>query len=389
MTGDGAGAGSPLAPGERDAVERVLAAAWGRPVAVRSAVVVAERHHVVRVTAGDRRTTVVKRPRRPGDSDWGGEPDGLPVEWAALEHLAAVDPPVAPRLLGGDDASGLVVMEDLPAERSLAASLLGDDPAAARTDLVAYAEALAGMHAATIGTAAAFGAARARRGLAPAAPAWWLGRLAGATPRFLDLAAGLGVSVGGVAGDLAAVEAALTGTLVGLVHGDPCPDNTVLAGGRCRLIDFERAGAGSVALDLGYLLAPFPSCWCFGRLPADLAGAAVGAYEAVLTGAGVDLGDDWDRALAAALGLWAAARIVDVADRADDPVWGTTTRRPRLAAWTASFLAAPAAGELPHLVAAVGRWRDRAGLDGVAVPDYPALAAAGAPVGQAPEGWSP
>ena len=54
-----------------------------------------------------------------------------------------------------------------------------------------------------------------------------------------------------------------------LVHGDACPDNVHrLADGVCRIFDFETSGWGAVALDAAYLLAPFPSCWCFASLPA-------------------------------------------------------------------------------------------------------------------------
>jgi hypothetical protein len=167
-----------------------------------------------------------------------------------------------------------------------------------------------------------------------------------------------------------------SGAYVGLVHGDPCPDNTLLAPGGPRLIDFERAGAASVALDAGYLLAPFPSCWCFGRLPADVLAEARAAHEGALASAGVALGEPWALALAAALALWAVTRVRDYADpdRPVDGAWGTTTGRPRLASWTAAFLAAPGADAFPTVAAAVAGWRARLGLDGAEVPGYPALA---------------
>ena len=371
---------APLAGDERAAVAAVLAAAWSEPVTVAGAATVAERHHVVRVTTGDGRTAVVKRPRRPGDSLWGGEPDGLAVEWAVLDHLTGIVPPVAPRLYGGDDALGLVVMEDLPRGRTLATSLLGDDPAVARADLLATARTLARMHAATLGTAAAFGEARRRRGLAPTVPAWWPGRLVAAAPGMAAEAGALGVPAAGVAAELAEIGEVLATAYVGLVHGDPCPDNVVVADGDSRLLDFERTSIASIALDAGYLLAPFPSCWCFGRLPADLTAAAVAAYREVLAAAGVALGDGWDRALAAALGLWAATRVQEFRERGAGQVWGTTTGWPRLAAWTGAFLAAPGAAAFPHLAAALTRWREREGIDAATpVPDYPALAARDGP----------
>ena len=62
------------------------------------------------------------------------------------------------------------------------------------------------------------------------------------------------------------------------------------------------------------------------------------------------------------------------AKRRGRPSIRTCHARPRLAAWTASFLSARGAAAFPHLTAAVQRWRDALGLDDVPVPGYPALA---------------
>ena len=104
--------------------------------------------------------------------------------------------------------------------------------------------------------------------------------------------------------------------------------------------------------------------------------AATAAYEDAVTAAGVVLDDAWSEAVVAALALFTAVRVGDRRGGAldDGTVWGTTTARPRLAAWTASLLAIPGAEAFPHLVAAVAAWRDAQGLDGsVEVPGYPAL----------------
>jgi Phosphotransferase enzyme family len=154
----------------------------------------------------------------------------------------------------------------------------------------------------------------------------------------------------------------------GLVHGDACPDNVRLAGGACRIFDFESSGWGSVALDAAYLLAPFPSCWCFGRLPAEVAAPA----------------------LAAAVAAWIVARGRALAEALDeDRSWGTTTMRPRLLTWLRSLAAR--AGVLPRLRALAAeldevlsrRWPQ------VRVPEYPALAGPGAVLAQVPEWWQP
>jgi Ser/Thr protein kinase RdoA (MazF antagonist) len=89
---------------------------------------------------------------------------------------------------------------------------------------------------------------------------------------------------------------------LGLVHGDACPDNVRITDGSCRIFDFEISGWGPVSLDAAHLVAPFPSCWCFARLPAEVATPAVGGYRARLTAAGIDPGPDWEAAMAAGRG---------------------------------------------------------------------------------------
>ncbi len=369
MTGELTGA-------RRAAVERILAAAWGGPVTLATATGLAERDHVLRVDSEDGRAAVVKLPRLPGDYPWPIDPEAVAREWASLEHLGAVAPGVAPRLLGGDGEHGLVVMEALPDVRSLDESLLGSDPEQAREDVLAWSRALARLHAGTRGTATGFAAAGVRRGVAASRESWWLERLTGAAPGFTTEAGDHGVDPAAVAADLDRIRTVLSTHHVALVHGDPCPDNVLFSAAGCRLIDYERTSMASAALDFAYLLSPFPSCWCFGLLPADLVAAATAAYEDAVTAAGVVLDDAWGEAVVAALALFTAVRVGDRRGGAldDGTVWGTTTARPRLAAWTASLLTIPGAEAFPHVAAAVAAWRDALGLDGsVEVPGYPAL----------------
>ena len=372
---------------ERRIVERVLGDAWGDRVRIQGADIVAERRHVVRVTATDGRVAIVKRPR---DADsagrWGREPDGLTTEWAALDLLGLMPEPVAPRLLGGDADRRLVVVEELPADRTLADSLLGDDAGVTRTDLVAYAEALAGMGAWSIGRTDEHRATRRRRGLDPDAGSWW-GQVVGRfTEAFLEAARGLGLATDRLEPEINEIVRTLDGrdgnAAVGLVHGDPCPDNVILVDGRCRLLDFERSSWGSLALDAGYLVAPFPSCWCFGRLPAGVAEPAVAAYQARLAAAVGPLGAEWDRAVAAALAGWVVVRA-HVLSGLGDPdgdgeEWGTATMRPRLRSWLAALLAAPGADAFPHMHGLASGLADQVhtAWPEIDVPGYPAFVAA-------------
>ncbi|HET6835244.1 MAG TPA: phosphotransferase [Acidimicrobiales bacterium] len=297
-----------LGSDERRAAERILAEAWGEAVAVRAAEVVAGRRHVVRLSADDGRTAILKRSRATdsGGGRWGDEPAGLASEWTALDLLGAMPEPVAPRLLGGDATRRLIVIEDLPPGRLLAHSLLGSDPVTARADLVAYAEALAAVGAGSRDRAAEHAAACRRRGLDPGGGSWWVRVIGRRREGFLAFAADLGLPTAGADAEIAEIEQILDGEIApGFVHGDPCPDNIVLIDGRCCLLDFERSSWGSVVLDAAYLIAPFPSCWCFAGLPAEAVGPALAAYHASLAAAGQEPahgpGRDWDRAVAAAL----------------------------------------------------------------------------------------
>lgn len=360
----------PLEAPERAAVSAVLAAAWGTPVTLVSATGLASRDHVARVTTGEGRSAVVKRPRPAGDSPWPVDPEGLRLEWASLDHLDRTAPGVAPRLFGGDDALGVVAMEELPDGRTLADALLGGDAGVARGDVLAWSRTMAAMHAGTLGTADGFAAARRRRALPAVRAPWWLERLDAAVPAFATIA-----PASGVAADIARIRALLTRVHVGLVHGDPCPDNVLISAAGCRLVDFERASMASVALDFAYLLAPFPSCWCFGRLPPGLVAEAAAEYEGAVTAAGVELGDVWTEAVAAALALFAVVRVGNQTASPDDgSPWGTTTMGPRLAAWTGSLLAAPGNDAFPHVTAAVAAWREAQGFAGAdPAPGYPAF----------------
>jgi Ser/Thr protein kinase RdoA (MazF antagonist) len=224
------------------------------------------------------------------------------VELAVLQYLNAMPVPVAPRLLGADPDAGILLIEDLGPGTSLADSLLAGDRARAQADLAAYTRALGALHAWSIGRPGDLASLRARYAPgAPAAPAW-LGATESGRDALLDVATRLGAPTGGVAAEISEMTAMLTGTrYAGLVHGDACPDNVHLADGVCRIFDFETSGWGAVAQDAAYLLAPFPSCWCFASLPAEVAAPAVAAYRGCLRDAGVELGPDWDAVTAAAL----------------------------------------------------------------------------------------
>ena len=371
-----------LSAEEASAAESLLAGAWGTGVAIRAAEKIWGRSHIVRLRLADDRSVVLKRQR---EENFGGRERTLGAELAALGFLNAMETAVAPRLFGADAEAGILVMEDLGPGRSLAHSLLADDRSRAEADLVAYARALGTMHSWSLGRAGEFAG--------PAEPQW-MGAIIDGKESFLEVAGRLGLPADGAGAEIDSLAGLLRGDgrLTGLVHSDPCPDNTHIADGICRIFDFETSGWGPVALDAAYLLAPFPSCWCFASLPAEVAGPALRAYRDQVTRAGIRLGPDWDAALTAALAGWVVARGAAIGRALDeDRDWGTTTARPRLLTWLHSFTgAAERSGVLPRLSLLAGALHERlsARWPDTVFPDYPAFARQGAPLAQIPPEWS-
>jgi hypothetical protein len=245
---------------ETRAAEALLARAWGPGTSVRAAEPIWDRSHVVRLQLATGRSVVMKK--RAGNDTFG-------VEMAALGYLNGMPEPVVPRLLGADADVGILLTEDLGPGPSLADSLLTGDRSRVRADLVSYAEALGSMHA--------WSMSRPRDPRLGTPP--WPDAVARGKDAFLGTAVSLGLAAVAAGTEIDQLSLLNETGYHGLVHGDPCPDNVRFLDGRCRIVDFDHSGWGAVVLDASYLLAPFPSCWCFGRLPASVAAPAMSAYR--------------------------------------------------------------------------------------------------------------
>jgi Ser/Thr protein kinase RdoA (MazF antagonist) len=383
--------GATLSEAETRVVSALLARAWGPGAEILGVAPIWRRRNVLRVHVSQGRSIVMKR-----QGEHAGERQArvFGIELAALEYLNAMPAPVAPRLVAADPQAGILLMEDLGAGPSLADALLAGDRQRAEADLLSYAEALAAMHAWSMERPGELAGLRARYAPGAALSPSWLEALAHSRDGFLAAVAGLGLASGGVSAEIEELPYLLNGPgYLGLVHGDACPDNVRLRPGGCRVFDFETSGWGPFALDAAYLLAPFPSCWCFARLPAEVADPALAAYRARVQAAGIELGAAWEAALAAAAATWIVARgpmITRVV--AEDRDWGTTTMRPRLLTWLDSLIGACArAGVLPSLRALAQALAEELGRrwPQAAVPDYPALAGPGSVRVQVPQWWQP
>jgi Ser/Thr protein kinase RdoA (MazF antagonist) len=379
----------PLPEAERRAAEALLTRALGEPAVVQAAESLWDRGHVFRLRLASGRTTILKRQRR----QWpiGGQLFG--DELAALDYLNGMPVPIAPRLLGADARAGLLLLEDLGDGATLADSLMAAGRERVQAELIAYARALGSLHTWSMSHAGEAAGLRARHGQGDEAGPRWRDAVQRGKEPFLAAAAALGVASHGVAEEIDQVHRMIIGTsYLGLVHGDPCPDNVRLIDGTCRIVDYEYAGWGPVAYDAAYLLAPFPSCWCFARLPAEVARPAVEAYRASLETAGVELGPDWESLTTAVLAAAFLGRGQIFAEALDqDDEWGTTTMRPRLLAWLRTFTGRAGDGTLPRLQATAAAMQDRLAerWAGVRIPDYPSLALAGSALARTPRGWQP
>lgn len=220
--------------------------------------------------------TVIVKTRR-AEADSRADPRFLRNERAALEFLTAIGNDAAPRYIAGDDAAGVVIMEDLGNGLSPDLLLVGEDPGAALDGLTAFARSLGRLHARTVGRASDFYQIRAALGpVDPAADRFTYGGApvietwdalkecvrtlpAAPDPRHADA-------------DVDALIHTLSdpGDYLALSNGDVCPQNARLFGDVVRFLDFEGAVFRHALLDAAYLRFPFVDCPCRSMLPSDV-----------------------------------------------------------------------------------------------------------------------
>ena len=305
-------------------------------------------------------SVIVKRAVAMGDEVYDPDQPGGPAsrlfnEWASLQFLGemASDPPLAPRLYGGDRNVGILVMEDLGhSTEGLPDRLLGDDSMAAESDLVAYATTVGRMHGRTVGHVARFHELRDAHG--PSEPELghdWVQSTFHAMLDALNLAPGPAVD-----DDLALLmtSVASPSEFTAFIHCDPCPDNWMRTGSTDRLLDFEFARPGNALLDGVYGRVPFPTCWCIGRLPEHVTRTMERAYRTELARTCPAARDDahYARGVVEACAYWMIlachwspmTKLLE-----EDQEWGTGTIRQRLLARL--DVVAQAAREAHHLEA--------------------------------------
>lgn len=288
-----------------------------------------------------------------------GRPDPFHYEVASCQLFTALPADVRPSpvIIAHDPAARLLVLEDLGRSSTLADTLFGPDPVAARRCLLSWARALGRMQAATAGRESDFGALLRRLGerawrdpVADDARA----ALAGCADLLRDH---LGVTVP----DAAQQEARGTARLLGGTRyrafspSDTCPDNNLVTSRGVRFVDFEGGCFRDVALDAAYFRVPFPGCEASFALPRGMAGTMLEAWRNEISSVWPDLDDPdrLDRRLFDAQLLWVWLCTWWLLPRIrlrDTAVGPDATRSPRISTALAHYWArmAEAAQETGH-----------------------------------------
>jgi hypothetical protein len=289
---------------------------------------------------------------------------GLVREWAAASLLArrARGRGHGAAFLGGDAAGGVMVFADLGRDLpSLVHPLLHGTAAEAERALIAHAAALGRLHADTAhcredhraALHAAFPAADP-----PGRAEDWAARVPPA------VAALLGGSLPDEELSLIAQRVASPEPWLALVHGDPCPDNTLFVADAAVLIDHEFSRPGHALFDAVTARMGFPTCWCAGTLPADTVIRIETTYRREAA-AGIAAARD-DDAFRIEMAMISAATMFDALEwqleptLTEDSIWGIASRRSRTLHHLETVIRdTEAVGVLPHVRALAAEWLDR------------------------------
>lgn len=267
---------------------------------------------------------------------------GLVKEWVTRELIGELEPGEknSARLLAGDAESGLLVFADLGADAdSMVTPLLEGTAEEAEAALTTYARSLARLHRRTLGSAARhteilrvrFPNARVP---SPMGTEWL-------TREIPELLAGTKLPEV----ELAIVRSKLIdpGPWLGLVHGDGCPDNVLLSEGNAWLIDYEFSAPGHVLLDAVYWRIGFPTCWCAGSVPENVADRIEKVYRRELADVLPEAADD--RAFSYEMAIATIARLLNSLHSLKralekDETWGIATMRSRILWYLQATIAA-------------------------------------------------
>ncbi|MET0196742.1 kinase [Rhodococcus sp. RS1C4] len=230
------------------------------------------------------------------DTESGG-PSAFLREAASYQFATALatDSRPGPDLLAYDLGARLLILSDLGDASPITALLKHSDAASVTNSLMAMAQALGRMHAATVGREDDFAALLRRAGVPTSADgiSAQIPDALVAVPRMLEEDLGITDTP-----DAVRERVERSGRL--FAHGafrafspsDLCPDNILVNEEGVRFLDYEWGGFRDATLDITYALASFPGCLCHFELSADRAQAMIDAWRAEVVGIWPHLADD-------------------------------------------------------------------------------------------------
>ncbi|MFD4292332.1 kinase [Rhodococcus sp. NPDC058505] len=232
----------------------------------------------------------------------GGAAGGEVAETAFLREAVsyqfatalATDSRPGPSLIAYDLSARLLILTDLGDADPLARLLVRQDEAAVTNSLMALAQSLGRMHAATVGREEDFAALLRRSGVAHLGNAV-SGQVATTIPKLPGmLDRDLGAAPASEVIEMAQRATALFdgGRHRAFSPSDLCPDNIIVNDEGVRFLDYEWGGFRDATLDLAYALISFPGCLCSFELSTQRSLAMVEAWRAEVVGMWPHLADD-------------------------------------------------------------------------------------------------
>ena len=206
----------------------------------------------------------------------------------------ATDSRPGAELLASDLDARLLVLSDLGDATPISALLEHSDSDTVTNTLMAMAQALGRMHAATVGREEDFTALLRRAEVAHCddTVAEQVERAVPAVPGLLSEI--LRVDVSPDLTDQVARAAKLfeSGRFRAFSPSDLCPDNIIVNDEGVRFLDYEWGGFRDAMLDIAYALVSFPGCLCSIELSEDRTQAMIEAWRAEVVGMWPALADD-------------------------------------------------------------------------------------------------
>lgn len=206
----------------------------------------------------------------------------------------ATDTRPGPALIAYDLKERLLVLSDLGDAAPFTSLIAHPDPASVTNSLMALAQALGRMHAATFGREEDFGALLGRAGVGHTRD--------GLSDQVADavadvptmLSAELGIEVPPRIAEAVTRAAKLFGSggHRAFSPSDLCPDNIIVNDEGVRFLDYEWGGFRDATLDVAYTLMSYPGCLCRLDLTPERAEAMVDAWRAEVVGIWPHLSDD-------------------------------------------------------------------------------------------------